>query len=60
MNQFLENLKREAEANPTVTLGVAAGLFAATAKLVDAIGHHKGSTAYAKMIQNKIKTDARK
>lgn len=60
MNEFLENLKREAEANPTMALAVAGGLFAATAKLIDAIGHHKGSTAYAKMIENKIKADASK
>lgn len=60
MNEFLENLKAEAAANPTVTLGVLTGLALAASKLIDAAGHHKGSTAYAKMIQNKIKEDAKK
>jgi len=59
MNQFLENLKREAEANPTVTLAVAAGLFTATAKLIDAAGRHKGSTAYAKDVARRVKRDSR-
>lgn len=48
MNTFLENLKREAEANPTMAMGVAAALLSATAQLVNAHGKHKGSAAYAK------------
>lgn len=59
MNQFFANLKREAEANPTVTLVVAAGLLTAAGKFIDAAGHHKGSTAYAKMIENKLKAEAK-
>lgn len=56
MNEFLENLKREAAANPTLTLVAVTGLLAAASKFVDAAGHHKGSTAYAKMVENKIRT----
>jgi hypothetical protein len=48
MNEFLENLKREAEANPTMTLVVVGGLLAGAAKLIDATAHHKGATAFAK------------
>jgi hypothetical protein len=36
MNDFLENLKREAADNPIAALGVAAGLLAAIGKLVNA------------------------
>lgn len=55
MNQFFDNLKHEAEANPTMTLIVVTGLLAAAGKFIDAAGHHKGSTAYAKMVENSIK-----
>lgn len=48
MNEFLENLKREASANPTLTIAVAAGLLTAAGKFLEASAHHKGSTAYAK------------
>lgn len=48
MNEFLENLKREASENPQVTLAVVSSLLFGTAKLIEALGHHKGSTAYAK------------
>jgi hypothetical protein len=55
MNEFFENLKREATANPTMTLVVVTGLLAAAGKFVDAAGHAKGSAAYAKMVDNSIK-----
>lgn len=45
-SQFIDNLKREAEANPTMALAVGAALITATAKLIDAHGRHKGSAAY--------------
>lgn len=35
MNDFLENLKREAEENPVVALGVAAALLTAVNKFMD-------------------------
>jgi hypothetical protein len=55
MNEFLENLKREASANPVMTMAVVAGLLTAAGKFVDAAGHAKGSAAYAKMVENSIK-----
>lgn len=55
MNEFLENLKREATANPTIALGIATALIAASAKLIDAAGHAKGSAAYAKQVKHSIK-----
>jgi hypothetical protein len=36
MDKFLENLKREAEANPTWTLAAIGALFAGAAKLMNA------------------------
>lgn len=48
MNDFLENLKREATANPTMTIVAVSGLLAAASKFIEAAGHHKGSAAYAK------------
>lgn len=55
MNEFLENLKREASANPTVAIAVAAGLLTGVAKIIDAAGRHKGSTAYAKDVERRIR-----
>lgn len=60
MNQFLANLKRDAEANPTIALAIAAGLLTAGAKFIDAAGRHKGSTAYAKDVERRIKRDRHK
>jgi len=55
MNEFLTNLRREAEANPTMTLAVLAGLLTAAGRFIDAAGHHKGSTAYAKDVERRIR-----
>lgn len=60
MNEFLENLKREASANPVVAIAVAAGLLTAAGKFIDAAGHAKGSRAYAKMVENSIKKSNQK
>jgi hypothetical protein len=60
MNEFLENLKREATANPTMALGVTAGLLAAAAKLVDAVGSTRSKRAYAKMAEQAVKRAAKK
>jgi hypothetical protein len=60
MNEFLENLKREASANPTVTLAVCAGLLTAASKLITAHGNAKGSIAYAKDVERRIKAANKK
>lgn len=48
MDQFLNNLKREAEANPTMAIVATAGLLTALSQVIKAVGDHKGQTAYAK------------
>jgi hypothetical protein len=60
MNEFLENLKREASENPTVALAVAAGLLTAASKFIDAAGRHKGSAAFAKDVDRRIREAAKK
>lgn len=60
MNQFFENLKREAEANPTVALAVAAGLLTAAGQFVNAAGRYRGSNAFAKDVERRVKRDAKK
>lgn len=60
MNKFLENLKREAEANPTLALIVATGLLTAAGKFIDAAGSSRGSRAYARDVERRIRRDAKK
>jgi hypothetical protein len=55
MKEFYENLKREAQENPILALGIAAGLLTGMSKLIDASGHAVGSRAYARQIDHKIK-----
>jgi hypothetical protein len=55
MNEFLENLKSEAEANPLMALGIAVGLITATGKLIEAAGSVKSKNAYAKIARNAVK-----
>lgn len=60
MNDFLENLKREATANPTIALGVAAALITASAKLIEAAGSVKSKNAYAKIAKQAAKNAKKK
>lgn len=60
MNEFLENLKKEAAANPIVAIGVAAALLTAAGKFVDAAGSTRSKRAYAKMMENAAKNIAKK
>lgn len=55
MNEFLENLKRQAEENPVLALGVAAGLITAISKLTDSTANAKNSKAWAKEVDRRIK-----
>lgn len=57
MNRFFENLKREAEANPTLTIGIGTAFLAAAGKLIQAHGESAGSRAYAKQVNHRIKMD---
>lgn len=60
MDRFIENLKREAEANPLVALGIAAGLLTAAGKFIEAAGSVKSKRAYAKMAEKAAKKAAKK
>lgn len=55
MHRFFENLKRQAEENPIVSLGVGAAILTAVGKFIDAAGHARGSHAYAKDVNRRIK-----
>ena len=50
MEQFLNNLKRQAEENPVVALGVAAALLTAVGKLVDSSVNARNSRAWEKEV----------
>lgn len=60
MHEFLENLKRDAAANPLVAMGIAAGLLTAAGKFVDAAGSTRSKRAYAKMAENAAKKSPKK
>lgn len=55
MNDFFNNLKREAAANPIVALGVATALLAAAGKFIEAAGHARGSAAYARDVDRRVR-----
>lgn len=55
MDRFLENLKRQVEENPIMSLGIGAAILTAVGKFIDAAGHARGSHAYAKDVQRRIK-----
>lgn len=54
MENFLNNLKRQAEENPIAALVVATALLTACGKFIDAAGHNAGSRAYAKQVEHRI------
>ena len=55
MNTFLENLKREAEANPVAALAVGAAFLTALSKVIQANGQAAGSRAYARHVNAKLR-----
>jgi hypothetical protein len=57
MERFIENLKRQAEENPVLALGVAAGLITAISKLIDANADMKNSRAWAKEVARRTVKD---
>jgi hypothetical protein len=59
MNEFYENLKREAAANPIMTMAIAASLLAGASKFVEALGHYKGSAAFAKDAERRFRASKR-
>lgn len=52
MQKFLENLQRQAEENPILALGVAAGLIGSISKFMD-------SNSWKKEVRRRAKKDAR-
>lgn len=54
MNEFLENLKRQAEANPIVALGVAAALITSISKLTDSRVNAQNARAWAKEVERRV------
>jgi hypothetical protein len=55
MHRFIDNLTREAEENPTMTLVAGAALFTSLSKLISAHGQAVGSRAYAKDVARRVK-----
>jgi len=59
MNKFLANLKREAEENPIVALGVTAALLTAISKLIDSSVDVKNAKAWQMEVARRAMKDAK-
>lgn len=57
MNEFLENLKREAAENPIVAMGVAAGLLTALSKLMSAATETKKARSWDREVARRAAND---
>lgn len=53
MNRFLENLKTQAEDNPVVALGVAAGVITTITQLLNAAASTKNSRTWKKEVNRR-------
>jgi len=60
VNEFFENLKRQAAENPIVALGVAAGLVTAVAKFMEANTESRNAKVWAREVNRRAAKDARK
>lgn len=60
MDRFIDNLKRQAEENPVVALGVAAVLITAISKLIDSSGNARNSRAWEKEVARRAMKDRTK
>lgn len=57
MERFFENLKREAEQNPTLALGVGAAVIGSIAKLLSASSNSRNSRAWAREVARREMKD---
>lgn len=60
MEQFINNLKRQAEENPVLTLAVAAGLITAVSKLMNSSSAVRNSRNWEREVARRTMKDARK
>jgi uncharacterized BrkB/YihY/UPF0761 family membrane protein len=60
MNDFINNLKHQAEENPVIALGVTAALITAISKLVDSSVSAKNSKAWDREVARRIIKDTQK
>jgi hypothetical protein len=60
VNAFLNNLKRQAEENPILALGIGAAAATAAAKLISSVASARNSRAWAKEVSRRAAKDALK
>lgn len=60
MQKFLENLQAQAEANPVLAMGVAAGLLTAISKLMDANTNARNAKSWDRESKRRTIKDAAK
>lgn len=59
-NDFIDNLKRQAEENPLVAMGVTAALITAIGKLINANSNSRNSRAWAQEVERRVKQSSKK
>ena len=59
-NRFFDNLSRQAEENPVLALGIAAGLITSISKLIGVSVDAKNARAWAKEVNRRAMKDAKK
>jgi len=55
MNEFLENLKKQAEEQPMVAMGIAAAVIGAVGKLINANTNHRNAKTWNREVDRRIK-----
>ena len=55
MNEFLENLKKQAEEQPMVALGIAAAVLGAMGKLINANTNARNAKTWNREVNRRIK-----
>jgi hypothetical protein len=55
VKDFLNNLKRQAQENPVMTFIVVSTCLTIFGKLLDSIGRYRGSSAYARDVDRRIR-----